>query len=182
LRAIDLTDPGKIEKISGIAHAVRLPEKIATKMAHAASKELIRSGQARLDIKSESYPPYQDPHAGPGAGITLWAETENGAIIGASSLGRPGKPAEQVGKEAAENLIKELKTGCAVDRYMTDQLIPYMALADGTSEITTTSLTSHTITNIELVQKILGVEFHVVGEINRPGKIKVNGLGFKKFR
>lgn len=182
LQAINLTDSGKVVKVSGVAHAVRLPAQVATRIAHAASMELIRSGQARVDIKSESYQPTQDPHMGPGAGITLWAETERGAVIGASSLGKPGKPSEQVGREAAEDLIKQLKTGMAIDSHMTDQLIQYMALADGTSEITSTSLTSHTLTNVELVQKIMGVKFQVDGELNKPGKIKVTGLGFRKSR
>jgi len=180
LQAINLTDPGKVVKISGIAHAVRLPGQIATRIAHACSRELIRSGISKVDLKSESYPPTQDPHVGPGAGITIWAETEGGAIIGASSLGRPGKPAEQVGREAAKSLIEQLRTGMAFDRHMSDQLILYMALAEGTSEITCARLTSHTLTNVELVQKILDVKFMVEGELNKPGKITVAGLGFRK--
>lgn len=180
LQAIKLTNPGKVAKISGIAHAVKLPAQVATRMAHECSKELIKSGLSNVELKSESYPPTQDLHMGPGAGITIWAETERGAILGASSLGRPGKPAEQVGREAAMNLIKQLKTGGAVDRHMTDQLIPYMALADGTSEITSSSLTSHALTNVALVERILGVKFRVDGEPDKPGKISVEGLGFRK--
>ncbi|MFH1821389.1 MAG: RNA 3'-terminal phosphate cyclase [Methanobacteriota archaeon] len=182
LQAVNLTDPGKLVKISGVAHAVRLPAQIATRISHAASIELIKHCQARVDIKSESYQPTQDHHMGPGAGITLWAETESGAVIGASSLGAPGKPSERVGREAAEAMTKQLRTGMAVDRHTTDQLIPYMALADGTSEITSTSLTPHTLTNIDLVEKILGVKFQVEGELGSPGKIAVKGLGLEKTR
>jgi len=177
LSPIRLVGPGRVVKVSGVAHAVRLPAQIATRIAHAASKELVRTGRADVDIKSESYDSAQDPHIGPGAGITLWAETECGAIIGASSLGAPGKPSEQIGREAAEDLIEQLKTGMAVDAHMTDQLIPYMALADGVSEITSTSLTPHTLTNIELVEEILGVEFRVDGVLGKPGKITARGIG-----
>jgi len=112
----------------------------------------------------------------------LWAETEYGAVIGASSLGSPGKPSEQVGKEAAQELTKQLRARITVDYHMADQLIPYMALAEGTSEITTSPLTSHTLTNIELVQNILGVRFLVEGGIGSPGKISVKGIGFKALR
>ena len=182
LRSINLIYSNNVNKISGVAHAIRLPEKIATKMAHSCSKELIRSGFTEIDIKSESYHPDHDPHMGPGAGITIWAETELGAVIGASSHGRRGKPAEQVGREAADNLIGQLRTGAAVDRHLTDQLIPYMALAEGTSEITSTYLTTHALTNVKLVQQILGVEFQVDGELGKPGRIKVEGLGFKKLK
>jgi RNA 3'-terminal phosphate cyclase len=138
---------------------------------------LIEAGYAKVDIKAESYPPTQDPHLGPGTGITLWAETEGGAILGASSLGKRGKPAEQVGQEAAESLIKQLQTGSAVDRHLTDQLIPYLALADGISEITSTELTSHALTNIMLVEQILDVKFEVEGEQGQAGRIRVKGRG-----
>jgi len=95
-------------------------------------------------------------------------------------LGGPGKPAEQVGREAAESLARQLDTGCVVDRYLTDQLIPYMALADGSSEITSTELTSHTLTNISLVEQIIGVKFEIEGQLGRPGMIHVGGLGFAR--
>jgi RNA 3'-phosphate cyclase len=178
LNAIKLIEPGKVTRISGMAHCVKLPEHIATRMAHAANMALIKAGYSEINIKTESYEPSRDPHLGPGTGITLWAETEQGAILGASSLGRPGKPAEQVGREAAENLVKQLRTGRAVDRHLTDQLIPYMALAECTSEITSAELTSHALTNIALVENILGVKFEVDGQQGQPGRIRVIGLGF----
>jgi RNA 3'-phosphate cyclase len=181
LQALRLTEPGDVIKISGLAHCVRLPSNIATRMAHTASTELIRAGYSKVQVKTEYYPPDKDPHIGPGAGITLWAETSGGAILGSSSLGRPGKPSEQVGREAAHALIKELKTDRAVDSHLTDQLIPYMALAEGVSEITSAELTSHTITNIALVEQILGVKFEVQGELGQPGKIKVEGLRSQRF-
>lgn len=180
LQALGLTESGRVVHIAGVAHCVRLPANIATRMAHAASIALIKAGHAKVDIKSESYSPTQDPHLGPGTGITIWAETESGAILGASSLGKRGKPAEQVGREAAENLIKQLQTGRAVDRHLTDQLVPYIALAGGESEITSAELTSHTLTNIALVEQILGVKFEVEGGLKQPGRIRVEGLSHTK--
>jgi len=181
LRAIRLTDAGKVTRVAGISHCVRLPPHIATRQAHAAKQVLLRAGYD-ADIKVESYEPAKDPHLGPGTGTTLWAETERGAILGGSCLGRLGKPAEQVGREAAESLLNQLKTGRAVDRYLTDQLIPYMALAEGRSEIMSAELTLHALTNIELVEKILGVKFEVEGQQGQAGRIGVDGLGFTVLR
>jgi RNA 3'-phosphate cyclase len=180
LQALKMTDPGKVNKISGLAHAVRLPAKIATRMAHAASSAMIQAGYSNVQIRTETYAASQDPHMGPGTGITLWAETENGAILGASSLGKLGKPAEQVGGEAADSLIKQLKTGMTVDRHLTDQLIPYLALAEGVSEITSAELAMHATTNISLVEHIMEVKFKLTGELGHPGRIQVQGVGFSK--
>lgn len=179
LRALELVKPGRVVTIRGISHAVRLPAPIATRQAHAAKRELLKADYT-AEVKTESYERGRDPHLGPGTGITLWAETENGAIIGSSSLGKRGKPAEQVGREAAHGLIKQLRTGRAVDRWLTDQLVPYLALADGTSEITSAELTSHALTNFELVERILGVKFEIEGELGGPGRVRVRGLGLKR--
>jgi RNA 3'-phosphate cyclase len=179
LSSLCLTDPGGVKRIAGISHCVRLLGHIAVRQAHAAKRVLLEAGYA-ASVKTEFYEPSRDPHLGPGTGITLWAETERGAILGAGSLGKPGKPAEQVGREAAESLVKQLRTGCAVDRHLTDQLIPYLALAEGKSEITSAELTMHALTNIELVEQILGVKFEVEGQLGKPGKISVQGLGFAR--
>ncbi|MGQ9787750.1 MAG: RNA 3'-terminal phosphate cyclase [Candidatus Hadarchaeaceae archaeon] len=181
LRAISLVSQGRVLRVAGIAHAVRLPSRVANRIAHAASLELMKSVRAPVEIHCESYQIGQDPHLAPGAGLTLWAETDSGAVVGTSSLGEPGKPSEKVGREAALDLIEQLRTGMACDRYLSDQLIPYLALAEGNSEITCTSLTSHSLTNLELVYKVLGVDFRFSGEPGRPGKIKVTGFGFKRM-
>jgi RNA 3'-phosphate cyclase len=178
LRAIRLTEAGRVRRIAGISHCVRLPTHIATRQAHAAKQALLRAGHADAVIKVDSHPTNLETQLGPGTGITIWAETERGAILGESCLGRPGKPAEQVGREVARGLLNQLKTGRAFDRYLTDQIIPYMVIAEGRSEITTADLTLHTLTNIGLIEKILGVKFEVEGQQGQPGRIGVDGLGF----
>lgn len=180
LDAVELGEAGEVTRISGLAHCVKLPGQIATRMAHAASMALVKAGYSKVDIKTETYEPSRDPHFSPGTGITLWVETERGALLGASSLGKLGKPAEQIGREAAESLVKQLQTGCAVDRHLTDQLVPYIALAEGTSEIKSAELTSHALTNIAIAEHVLGIKFEVDGQLGRPGRIRVAGLAHKR--
>jgi len=177
LSPLQLTDCGKVKTIKGVAHCVKLPSHIARRMAHSASKILINAGYSEISIKSETYERAQDSHLGPGGGITLWAETENQAVIGTSALAKRGKPAEQVGRIAANDLIKQLETGASVDKHLTDQLIPYLALADGFSIIKSAELTLHALTNIALVEKIAGLKFVVEGDLKQTSLIKVSGLG-----
>ncbi|MFN4133042.1 MAG: RNA 3'-terminal phosphate cyclase [Candidatus Hadarchaeales archaeon] len=173
LSSIKLLDAGNVVRIRGIAHAMMLPAHIARRMAHAATKALLAAGYSDVEIKTEVS---EEGGLGPGTGITLWAETDGGAILGGSSLGRPGKMAEHVGREAVEALLKEIEGG-AVDSHTADQLIPYLALANGISEIKTSKLTLHALTNIALVEKILGVKFSIEGDLGIPSVIRVEGIG-----
>ncbi|MFP4005316.1 MAG: RNA 3'-terminal phosphate cyclase [Candidatus Hadarchaeia archaeon] len=171
---LKLTDPGEVASIYGRSHCVKLPGHIANRQAKAAREVLKREGY-EADIEEEFYKKSEDPHLSPGTGIVLWARTEKGAIIGSSSLGEKGKPAEEVGKEAAEDLIKQVKTGYSFDRYMTDQIIPYLGLAKGNSKITSSEITLHATTNARLVEKILDAEIKVEGSVGEPGEIKTVG-------
>lgn len=174
LLPLKLLNQGNVVKICGIVHCILLPSHVARRMAHAATRTLISAGFSNVEIKTEIS---EREGVGPGAGITLWAETDSGAILGGSSIGRPGKMAEHVGREAAESLLKEIKGGGAVDSHAIDQLIPYLALAQGVSQVKTSLLTPHALTNIVLVEKILGVRFHVEGDLGAPGVVRVEGIG-----
>jgi RNA 3'-phosphate cyclase len=170
LEPLKAAERGKVLGIRGISHCVRLPRFIAERQASEAKKRLLKEGYS-AEVEVEAYDPEKDPHIAPGTGIVLWAECDGG-VLGASALGRPGKPAEKVGGEAAEELLSQLRTGAAVDKHLTDQLIPYMALA-GRSEITSSEITLHTLTNIELVKRFLGVGVEMEGSLGGPSRIRV---------
>ncbi|NPA23954.1 MAG: RNA 3'-terminal phosphate cyclase [Crenarchaeota archaeon] len=181
LRPIVDVDRGEVREIRGRSHCVRLPRHVAERQAKSAEEYIKARGyRIPINIELEYYPPDKDPHLGPGSGIVLWAVTDRDEIIGADALGEKGKPAEEVGKEAAEKLIEDLGTGKAFDRHMGDMLVPYIALADGHSKIGVARLTLHTITNVYVVEKILNVKFRVEGEQEKPGVIEVDGIGYRR--
>jgi len=133
----------KIISIEGISHCVRLPKHVAIRQKESALKALKRSGFENINIKTETYNERNDPHLGPGSGIVLWAIPDNNIPIGADSYGERGKKAEIVGEEAANKLIKELKTKAILDIHAGDFIIPYIALAKGESRILIRELTKH---------------------------------------
>ncbi len=179
LSPLRLEKRGAITRIRGISHCVRLPSHVAKRQAYAAYRLLKEEGfGGDLHIDVESYPPNKDPHLGPGSGIVLWAETDRGCVLGADALGERGKPAEQVGEEAAGKLLKELRGKATVDIHMADMLIPYMAIADGESVIRTRELTLHAFTNIKITEMITGVKFEVQGTLGAPAIIRVKGISF----
>jgi RNA 3'-terminal phosphate cyclase (ATP) len=58
-------------------------------------------------------------------------------------------------------------------------LVPYMAVAEGRSQISVSEITLHTITNIKVAEIVTGVKFDLQGELNGPGVIGVQGIGLK---
>ncbi|MCR8454223.1 MAG: RNA 3'-terminal phosphate cyclase [Crenarchaeota archaeon] len=177
LKPIVLTEQGKVNIIRGISHCVKLPDHVAKRQA-AAVERFFKEKNYRTDIELEYYKPDEDPHLGPGSGIVCWAETSTKALLSGDSLGERGKPAEDVGTEAARELWDQITKGGAVDKHHTDQLIIFMALAKGVSIIRSSEISLHTLTAIHVASKIVGAEFKVEGNLNTSGIIQASGIGF----
>ena len=161
----------KIESFEGISHAVKLPPHVAIRQAKAARQVIERAyPNTPINIVEEYYERDKDPHMGSGSGIVVWANTDV-LRLGGDALGKRGKPAEVVGREAAKELLDQLKPMNAVDKFLGDQLIPFLAFAGG--EIWVSEITKHLVTNVWVVEQFFGKVFEVEGEVGKPGKIKV---------
>lgn len=155
----------EIDKIKGISHAVKLPEHVAIRQAESAEKVLKANGfDAEIEIE------HSEDTVGPGSGIVLW--TEGKSRVGGSSIGERGVRAEKVGQKAADELLYHISKDAAFDRYMGDQIIPYMAIA-GNSKIKTAELTNHAVTNVYTVKKIMNKKFNVIGNLGETAIINV---------
>lgn len=179
LAAIKLVDRGRESGVEGISHCVKLPSHVAQRQATSAKGKLTAAGHRDVNIAIETYPPGQDPHIAPGSGITLIMKSSNGSILGGDTTGERGKPAENVGEEAALRLLAEIESKAPVDRHLGDILIPYMAVAEGQSEIVVSQITMHTLTNIKVAEMVAGVKFDVQGELKKLGRISVHGITLK---
>ncbi|MEM1597297.1 MAG: RNA 3'-terminal phosphate cyclase [Pyrobaculum sp.] len=174
LKPLDAVDFGRVAKVEGISHAVNLPPHVAERQASSARELLARHGYS-ADVKTE----VRGDGLGPGSGVVIWAVSDVGNVVGGDSLGERGKPAEAVGREAAERLLAVLKTGASVDPHMADMAVVYMALADGVSRITTSELTTHLQTNMYIVEQFLPVKFRVE-KLGERYLIEVKGVGKRR--
>jgi len=168
---IILTERGEIEGVEGISYCSKLPRHVAERQAKSAKLYLAHHGfnEASIEVVTDTNT------VSPGSGLVLWAKSSLGAIIGADSLGERRKKAEQVGKEAARQLLSQLERTKPVDKHLADQLIVWMALADGISRIECTELTLHAMTAIELCETIVGAEFEITGRLGAPSTIECRG-------
>ncbi|MCW4016017.1 MAG: RNA 3'-terminal phosphate cyclase [Candidatus Bathyarchaeota archaeon] len=158
LNPVTLEDFGEIEQINGVSVCTFLEkQRVAERQAKAAKDILQNHGyETNIHVVNDRSNPHQK-----GSSITLWAKTSKGAILGADAIGELRKSSEAVGTQAAENLLKEIEAKATVDVHLADMLVPYIALADGTSTYLTREITDHIETNIWLTQKILGTNIQV---------------------
>nr|QNO51992.1 RNA 3'-terminal phosphate cyclase [Methanosarcinales archaeon ANME-1 ERB6] len=155
LKGIVLVESGRTGEgvVKGISHSCGLPAHVVERQAKAAESVLNAAG---YDSELKTEIDEKNGKRTTGCGITLWKGYKSG-----SALGERGKRAERVGEEAAGNIIKELESASTVDVYLADQLIPYIALANGKSEIRVSEMTKHLETNMYVTKKFLDVEFEI---------------------
>ena len=118
LPAVTLTERGDVKRVYGKSYVAGLPKSIADTMRTAAEDALANAGINPKRVKIESVREKPSEAVGSGSGIVLWAETEDGCIIGGSALGRKGVDAARVGRDAAQELAANLDHGGCVDEYM----------------------------------------------------------------
>jgi RNA 3'-terminal phosphate cyclase (ATP) len=75
-----------------------------------------------------------------------------------TAFGMKGKPSRDVIGEVDHFAKDFLASGAAVDRFLADQLLIYMALSQG-GFFTANELSSHLLTNIEIIKKFLPIDF-----------------------
>jgi RNA 3'-terminal phosphate cyclase (ATP) len=131
----------------------------------------------KIEIRNDEadHPAFQLPAFQPGAALTVWAETEKGCLLGSDLSGALGRPAERIGRQTANHLLSDLKTGAAVDRHTADQLIPLAALAKGESIINILEITDHIESRCWLAETILGARTRIEGT-----RLTISGIEYDR--
>ncbi|WP_136717099.1 RNA 3'-terminal phosphate cyclase [Halorientalis salina] len=134
----------------GDPEGVRVYSKASTDLADADVAE--RQADAAVDELDdrdvlERTVSYVDSDS-PGTVCCVRADYESG-LAGFDALGEKGKPAEQVGRAAAEQLDSFEGTRAVVDAHMADQLLELLAVAGGT--VAVPAMTDHVETSLSLL-------------------------------
>jgi RNA 3'-terminal phosphate cyclase (ATP) len=170
LHPINIVDMGALQGIRGISHSRNLPAHIVERQANAAKQSCSRAGFQTASFVHDVGQGAKSHSTG--SGVVLWAETSTGGRLAGDSLGAPGKPAERVGEEAAAKLLSQLSMGAPIDTHLSDQLIVWLALAQGRSSIKTTTLTLHAVTAIKVTETLTDSQFKIRGKVGTSGTIQ----------
>ena len=186
---IRLTDRGKLDEIKVFVFtAGRVKDSVGERMASAAeatlkSRSTTATGTATaptITIVRKHEPP--EAAFGDGCGIVIVASTSNNLLFGSSALGERGVGAETVGQRAADDLADVVFDcpGACVDDCMMDQLIIFMALAQGESEVVGRVPSLHTHTAVAVAEQLTDCKFEITrctDDGDELWKVKCRGAG-----
>ncbi|CAH1772483.1 unnamed protein product [Owenia fusiformis] len=174
LRPLQLTVPGKIKRIRGVAWAVRV--------SPATSNRLVDSARGVLNKCLPDIYIYTDHYKGsqsgksPGFGMTLVAETTDGVYYTAEGASnpkhtgdQPSEPTvpEELGRDTAIALLDEIYRGGCVDSASQSIACLFMALGQqDVSKIQVGPLSQYTIHFLRHLKTFLQVVFKIDNDTN----------------
>lgn len=118
---------------------------------------------------------YSDEALGNGLSVLIVATSSTGCIWGAGKCIQKGDPIN-LATITMQEVCTTARSGSVVDEWMQDQLVVFMALAEGESRLRITQeLTLHTKTAIAVAEQISGASFSIVGEF-----LSCSGIGKRR--
>ncbi|MFC1997512.1 RNA 3'-terminal phosphate cyclase [Chloroflexota bacterium] len=164
--SLNLQQRGRLLEIRGISAVANLARNIATRQRRQVIGRLGRRFPLN-DIRIIDIPAQSS-----GSLILLLAEYEHSQAC-YFALGEKGKSANKVADQAIGEFEAFIATDGVIDQYMADQLLLPLAFAGNPSEIHTSQVTNHLVTNAEVIMAFLPVEIKISGEIGEPGIVRV---------
>ncbi|MEM3386441.1 MAG: RNA 3'-terminal phosphate cyclase [Nitrososphaerales archaeon] len=155
--------------INIISVCSQLPFEVAKRQLNAALTTLQRHKVEIGEVR-----PTLEQSFGAGTSITIYSVDEDkGTYVGADAVGEKGKPAELVGKEAAEKFLVEWSANTPVDSHLADMLVLPLCLADDVSTYKTPKLTQHLETNLYVVSRITGCNYELKRRSSEAVEVKI---------
>lgn len=166
LRPLNFTEPGKVKRIRGVAWVTRMSPATANRVVDAA-RSVLNSFLPDIYIYTDHMKGAQSGKS-PGFGLTLVAETTEGAFYAAEMVSNPKGSSdgptvpEDLGKEAAKYLLEEIFRGGCVDSISQSLAALMMVLGQqDVSKLQTGQLTEYTIQYMRHIRDFFQVMFKV---------------------
>ena len=141
LEALHLPVATDTTGVHGVSHASSgmSAGKVAEKQRRQATKGLTDFLHIPAKVSLEYW-----PADSAGSGLLVWATTDD-SVVGAFSLGTSKQPPEHVADRAVEMLLRTYHTRAAIDPWMGDQILPYIALSRAPSACARSRSLSETV-------------------------------------
>jgi len=147
LRPLDLTDGESVRDVLLVSRCGRLPRHVAERQLDSAGAEMARAG---FGVSSTELS--EERSDSPGSSLLAYCVGPS-KCIGADSIGARGKPAEEVGRDAALRFVAAARSGACLDPNLADMVIPLLSMAHKASRVAVPRVTSHLLSGLELASQ-----------------------------
>lgn len=171
LKAIKRKSRGQLKSLELLIGLSCLPSHIAEREQNYIQQKLSQSG---FNVESKRV----SPSIACAGNIVFLKSFFQETLAGFSGLGHKGKPAENVAEEVCQEWFHFNDSSATIDYHLADQLLIYMALAEGKSIFFTNKITDHLKTNIKIIEQFLPVRFDIDPQ---TGKVAVEGAYHTSF-
>ncbi|KAG6918142.1 hypothetical protein DXG01_016331 [Tephrocybe rancida] len=161
VKTLNFVEPGKIKRIRGVAHAVRVNPQFSNRMIES-SRSILNRYIPDIYLYSDVYKGDESGKS-PGYALSLLAESTTSAIHCAEAISKAGVAPEDIGLEAARALMAEVNTGGCVDRK--HQLFVLLMMVLGSEDVGRCRMsepTPRTIQFLRDVKQFFGTSFKIV--------------------
>ncbi|THH10790.1 hypothetical protein EW145_g1077 [Phellinidium pouzarii] len=157
---LNFVEMGKIKRIRGIAHAVRVSPQFSNRMIEA-SRSILNRYIPDIYLYSDVYKG-DDSGKSPGYALSLLAESSTGALHSAEAVSTPGVAPEDTALLATRALLAEVKRGGCVDR--SHQILVLLMMILGSEDIGRCRMgepSPRTIQFLRDVREVFGTSFKI---------------------
>ncbi|KAI9454964.1 18S rRNA biogenesis protein, partial [Lactarius psammicola] len=161
VKTLNFVEPGKVKRIRGIAHAVRVSPQFSNRMIEAARSVLNRY-IPDIYLYSDVYKG-EESGKSPGYALSLVAETTTSALHCAEAVSQPGVAPEDIALQAARSLLSEIERGGCVDqKHQTLVLLMMVLGSEDVGRCRMAEPTERTVQFLRDVRDAFGVSFKIV--------------------
>ncbi|KAJ7343364.1 18S rRNA biogenesis protein [Mycena albidolilacea] len=162
VKTLNFVEPGKIKRIRGIAHAVRVNPQFSNRMIEA-SRSVLNRYIPDIYLYSDVYKG-EESGKSPGYALSLLAESTTSALHCSEAISQPGVAPEDIALQATRALLAEIDRGGCVDRQHQSLVLLMMVL--GSEDVGRCRMGEPTLRTIHFlrdVHRFFGTSFKIVG-------------------
>ncbi len=175
LKPLNLERFGSIKEIFIQAYSEGLPCHVVEREV-TRSLEILESYNVSKELAKIEKLCFSPTSSNVGNFFFISASGSEDTVVGYDAIGMKGLPAEKVAQNPSVNLVENVfKTNAALDLFAGDQLLIWLALAKGSSSITTHKYTLHAYTTLHLLRDMLGIDFKVEGSLDSFARLTIRG-------
>ncbi|HYB76405.1 MAG TPA: RNA 3'-terminal phosphate cyclase [Nitrososphaerales archaeon] len=160
IRPLRIDESPKVDEADVISRCGMLPIRVAERQL-ASTSSVLEAGGLRVGRKVVT----AEQADSPGSSV-LTSATGGTFFLGSDELGEKGKPAEQVGRAAAERFLEYVSSGACVDDNLADMIAPLLSLAPGPSAIRVAHPSRHLDSSFHIAKIFTDCNYSVRNEGN----------------